>query len=102
MKEKKEKGFDRDIHNNIKHALTFNIHSSTFKDSIVNTSGFTYWKIYFDPDDKDDRFLYVTQSSEEEYIDMSDGKEMENKKGRFFLFYYSYKSTCYSLSCLPP
>ena len=95
-------GFDRDIHNNIKHALTFNIHSSTFKDSIVNTSGFTYWKIYFDPDDKDDRFLYVTQSSEEEYIDMSDGKEMENKKGRFFLFHYSYKSTCYSLSCLPP
>jgi hypothetical protein len=68
----------------------------------VNTSGFKYCKINFDPDDKDDRFLYLTQSIEEEYIDVSDGKEMENKKEIAFLFYYSYKSTCYALSCLRP
>ena len=68
----------------------------------MNTSGCKYWKINFDPDDKDDRFLYLTQSSEEEYVDLSDGKEMENKKEIAFLFYYSYKSSCYSLSCLPP
>jgi hypothetical protein len=42
----------------------------------VNTFGCKYWKVYFDPDDKDDRFLYLTQSSEEEWIDISD----ENKK----------------------
>jgi hypothetical protein len=40
----------------------------------VNISGFNHWKINFDPDDKDERFLYLTQSSEEEYIDVSDGK----------------------------
>ena len=56
------------------------MHSSTFKDSIVNTSGCKYWNINFDPDDKDDRFLYLTQSSKEQYIDVSDGIEMENKK----------------------
>jgi hypothetical protein len=27
---------------------------------------------------------------------------MENKKEIAFLFYYSYQSTCYALSCLPP
>ena len=56
------------------------MHSSTFKDSIVNTSGCKYWKINFDPDDKDDRFLYLTQSSKEQYIDVSDDIEMEKKR----------------------
>jgi len=68
------------------------MHSSTFKDSIVNTSGCKYWKINFDPDDKDDRFLYLTQSSKEQYIDVSDGIEMENKKEIAFLFYFTYGS----------
>ena len=68
------------------------MHSSTFKDSIVNTSGCKYWIVNFDPDDKDDRFLYLTQSSKEQYIDVSDGIEMENKKEIAFLFYFTYGS----------
>ena len=43
-------------------------------------------------DDKDDRFLYLTQSSKEQYIDVSDGIEMENKKEIAFLFYFTYGS----------
>ena len=78
------------------------MHSSTFKDSIVNTSGCKYWKINFDPDDKHDTYMILTQSSKEKYIERSDGVEMENKKEIAFLFYYSYQSTCYALSCLPP
>jgi len=81
--QKKEDGFDRNM----------------------NASGCKYWKVYFDPDDKDDRFLYLTQSSEEEWIDISDEnkKEMENRRELLsFVFFYSYKTTCYTLSCVPP
>jgi hypothetical protein len=102
LKNQNEVEFDRDIHNNIKHALTLNINSSTCKNSIVNTSGCKYWKINFDPDDKDDRFMFLTQSSKEQYIDVSDGTEMENKKEIAFLFFYTIGPTLYSVTCLPP
>ena len=49
-------GFDRDIHNNIKCGINLNINRSCFKDSIVCTSGCKYWKVNFDPDDKDDTY----------------------------------------------
>ena len=51
---------------------------------------------------KDDSFLYLTQSSEEEYVDVSDGKEMENKKEIAFLFCYTVGTTLYTVTCIPP
>jgi hypothetical protein len=83
-------GFDRDTHNNIKCGLSLNINSSTFKNSIVNTSGCKYWKIHFEPDDKDDTYLILTQSSKEQYIDECDGRRIDKEdSGVSFLFYYT-------------
>jgi hypothetical protein len=70
---------DRDTHNNIKCGLNSNINSSNFKNSIVNTSGCKYWKINFDPDDKDDTYMILTQSSKEQYIDECDGRNIDKK-----------------------
>jgi hypothetical protein len=72
---KNDGGFDRDTHNIIKCGLYSNINSSTFKNSIVNTSGCKYWKINFDPDDKDDTYMILTQSSKEQYIDECNGRQ---------------------------
>ena len=50
---KNDGGFDRDTHNDIKCGINLNINRSCFKDSIVCTSGCKYWKVNFDPDDKE-------------------------------------------------
>jgi hypothetical protein len=105
---KNDGGFDRDTHNNIRYGLNLNINSNTFKNSIVNTSGCKYWKINFHPDDIDDTYMILTQSSKEQYIDECDGGEFENKKDSEVscLFYYTMKSgskhKLYSVTVLPP
>jgi hypothetical protein len=45
----------------------------------VNTSGCKYWKINFDPDDQDDTYMILTQSSKEQYVDESDGRNKDKK-----------------------
>jgi hypothetical protein len=64
---KRDEGFDRDFQNNIKAGLSFNININTFKDSYVNTSGRKCWKTMFDPDNKDDAYMDLKQSSKDEY-----------------------------------
>jgi hypothetical protein len=73
----------------------------------VNTSGCKYWKINFDPDDQDDTYMILTQSSKEQYVDESDGRNKDKKDSDVtFIFYYTIKtrSECklYSMSALPP
>jgi hypothetical protein len=71
----------------------------------VNTSGCKYWKINFDPDDKDDTYMILTQSSKEQYIDECDGRNIDKKDSDVsFIFYYTINtgSECklYSISAL--
>jgi hypothetical protein len=61
-------GFDRDTFTNIKYAINWNINHDCFKDSIVCTSGCKYWNVSFDPDDKDDTYMTLTQSSKEQFL----------------------------------
>jgi hypothetical protein len=61
-------GFDRDTFTNIKYAINWNVNLDCFKDSIVCTSGCKYWKVNFDPDDKDDTYMTLTQSSKEQFL----------------------------------
>jgi hypothetical protein len=73
----------------------------------VNTSGCKYWKINFDPDDQDDTYMILTQSSKEQYVDESDGRNKDKKDSDVtFIFYYTIqtRSECklYSMSALPP
>ena len=62
-------GFDRDIYTNIKYAINWNVNLDFFKDSVVCTSGCKYWKVNFDPDDKDDTYMILTQSSKEQLLE---------------------------------
>ena len=57
-----------DSYTNLKYAINWNINLSCFKDSIVCTSGCKYWKVN-DPDDKDDTYMTLTQSSKEQFLD---------------------------------
>jgi hypothetical protein len=86
----------------IKYGLNLNLHSDTFKNSVVNTSGCKYWEIIFDPDDKD-TYMILKQSSNDQYVEIgfTDG---ENHSDVIFLFYYTIQigseSKCYSLATL--
>ena len=103
---KNDGGFDRDTHNNIKYGLNLNINSNTFKNSIVNTSGCKYWKINFDPDDIDDTYMILTQSSKEQYIDECDARTVDKvDSDACFIFYYTIntgsESKLYAMAILP-
>ena len=103
---KHDGGFDRDTHNNIKCGLNLNINSKTFKDSIVCTFGCKYWKISFDPDDKDDTYIVFTQSSKQQYIDECDGRTIDKvDSDACFIFYYTIntgsESKLYDVAILP-
>ena len=82
--------FNRYTHNNIKRGIGLNINSNPFKDSIVKTSRCKYWRINFDPDDKDDKYMILTQSSKEQYIAECDGRStVAEDDGVSFFFYYT-------------
>jgi hypothetical protein len=64
---------------------------SCFKDSIVCTSGCKYWKVNFDPDDKDDTYMTLTQSSKEQFLDECNGQGFLTGKDEdnvSIIFYY--------------
>jgi hypothetical protein len=91
--------FDRVTNNNIRCGINFNIQRSGFKDSIVYTSGCKYWKVNFDPDDKDDTYMTLTQSSKEQYLDECNGQRTEkNDSNVSFLFYYIGNNKLYSMN----
>ena len=96
-------GFDRDIHNNIKCGIKLNINRSCFKDSIVCTSGCKYWKVNFDPDDKDDTYMTHTKSNKEQYLDECNGQRKEKDDSNVsFIFYYIVNNQLYSMSSFSP
>ena len=96
-------GFDRDIHNNIKCGIKLNMNRSCFKDSIVCTSGCKYWKVNFDPDDKDDTCMNLTQSSKEQFQHACEGQYIEGDDCNVsFIFYYIVNNKLYSMSAVCP
>ena len=95
-------GFDRDIHNNIKCGIKLNINRSCFKDSIVCTSGCKYWKVNFDPDDKDDTYMNLTQSSKEQFLYACEQQYIERHDDVSFIFYYIVNNKLYSMSAVCP
>jgi hypothetical protein len=100
---KNDGGFDRDTHNNIKCGLNLNINKSGFKDSIVYTSGCKYWKVNFDPDDKDDTYMTLTRSSKKQYLDECNGQRTEKEDSNVsFIFYYIVNNELYSMFCFCP
>ena len=91
-------GFDRHTHDNIKCGINLNINRSCFKNSIVCTSGCKYWKVNFDPDDKDDTYMTLTQSSKEQYLDECNGQRTEKEDSNLsFIFYYIVNDQLYSM-----
>ena len=96
-------GFDRDTHNNITCGINLNINRSCFKDSIVCTSGCKYWKVNFDPDDKDDTCMNLTQSSKEQFQHACEGQYIEGDDCNVsFIFYYIVNNKLYSMSAVCP
>ncbi len=96
-------GFDCDTHNNIKCGINLNINLSCFKDSIVCTSGCKYWKVNFDPDDKDDTYMNLTQSSKEQFLHACEGQYIEGDDCNVsFIFYYIVNNKLYSMSAVCP
>ena len=76
--------------------LTFNV---VVEDSIVYTSGCIYWKVNFDPDDKDDTYMTLTQSSKEQYLDECNGQRTEKDDSNVsFIFYYIVNNHLYSMN----
>ncbi len=64
-------------------------HRSCFKDSIVCTSGCKYWKVNFDPDDKDDTYMTLTQSSKEQFwMNVMDKVFWQRKMKIMYLSYF--------------
>ena len=95
-------GFDRDTHNNIKCGINLNINRSCFKDSIVCTAGCKYWKVNFDPDDKDDTYMNLTQSSKEQFLYACEQQYIESNDDVSFIFFYIVKNKLYSMSAVCP
>ena len=98
---KNDGGFDRDTNNNIKYGLNLNPKRDTFTNSIVWTSGCKHWEIIFDPDDKNDTYMILKQSSKDEYV-KSGFTDSENHSDVTFIFNYTIKTwsecKCYSLA----
>ena len=66
---------------------------------IVYTSGCKYWKVNFDPDDKDDTYMTLSQSSKEQYLDECNGQRTEkNDSIVSFIFYYIVNNKLYSMN----
>ena len=93
--------FDRDIYTNIKYAIDWNVNLDCFKDSVVCTSGCKNWKVNFDPDDKDNTYMTLTQSSKEQFLDECNSLDeclTENEDMVTIIFYYIVKTKMYSMA----
>ena len=69
----------------------------------MNTSGCKFWEINFDPDNKDDTYMILTQSIKEQYIDECDGRNIDKEDSdASIIFYYTIntgsESKLYSIS----
>ena len=95
-------GFDRDVYTNIKYAINWNVNLDCFKDSVVCTSGCKYWKVNFDPDDKDNTYLTLTQSSKEQFLYACEQQYIESHDAVSFIFFYIVKNKLYSMSAVCP
>jgi hypothetical protein len=74
--------------------LTFNV---VVEDSSVYTSGCKYWKVNFDPDDKDDTYMTLTQSSKEQFLRY--GIAPAEDDGNYcVIFNYIVKTKIYSMA----
>ena len=76
---------------------------SCFKDSIVCTSGCKYWKVNFDPDDKDDTYMTLTQSSKEQFLDECYGHSFLTEKDGdnvSIIFYFIVNIQLYSVAAV--
>jgi hypothetical protein len=96
-------GFDRDTFTNIKFAINWNIKSPCFKDSIVCTSACKYWKVNFDPDDKDDTYMTLTQSSKEQFLHECYGHPFLTEKDEdnvSIIFYFIVNIQLYSVAAV--
>ena len=94
-------GFNRDTFTNIKYAINWNINHDCYKDSIVCTSGCKYWNVSFDPDDKDNTYMTLTQSSKEQFLDECNSLDeclTENEDMVSIIFYYIVKTKIYSVA----
>ena len=88
---------------NIKCGLNLNTNRSSFKNCIVCTSGCKYWKVNFDPDDKDDTYMILTQSSKEQFLDECNGQRTEKDDSNVsFIFYYIVNDQLFSMSVVCP
>jgi len=69
--------------------------------SVVCTSGCKYWKVNFDPDDKDNTYMTLTQSSKEQFLDECNSLDeclTENEDMVSIIFYYIVKTKIYSVA----
>ena len=78
----------------------FDISSSKIP-AVVCTSGCKYWKVNFDPDDKDNTYMTLTQSSKEQFLDECNSIDeclTENEDMVTIIFYYIVKTKIYSMA----
>jgi hypothetical protein len=57
-----------------------------------------YWKVNFDPHDKDDTYMMLIESSKDEFIDAY-GEEVNGFNGEDIKFYYIINNKLYCISC---